>query len=637
MATSNIEIFNQTFQNAVTDVEYQSDAQRLNGVVPGIARSNLHNKLFRQTSVIAYAVGQTILNEGFDCLDTSPPDIVANLKSAIANIAIEAGGNDFTFAWQPDHAYEVGQVIFPTTPDVGQENGFYLECMTAGTSGATEPNWPPIGEEQSDGTVLWRIVPIVTDGIPVGTIVMYPATQLPANFMECDGSYLSKTAYPDLFEVIGTTYGEGMEADTFALPDLRGYFVRSLDSGASIDPNRTIGSVQGDAMRNITGRIQTVDAFNRSIWENSAEILGAFNALSFSSDNSYLELGNLPTTTIAGSNFPRMIGFDASRQVPTASENRPKNIAMVYAIKVYGNPINQGDLDISELADSVAQLTHELQQPAGSVLAFAGQTAPNGYLVANGQPVGRDTYPDLFDAIGTTYGEGDGSTTFNLPDFRGQFLRGTALDGTIDAGRTLGSTQQDMLRSHSHSFPNRPLAPELAGSSPFSPDASSPRGLISTTNPEGGTETRPTNVAILYCIKAFGSKINPGQIDITALANEVANKVGTEQVVGLDQSWQDLAPQRTLSVWYQNTTGKPIMVATTCSTTTAGGRTFGLNVNTTASATGAQGITFATVAQNASVSLPPVLIPNNYYYQCLLIGSFPGSGDTISNWFELRI
>ena len=61
-----------------------------------------------------------------------------------------------------------------------------------------------------------------------------------------------------------------------------------------------------------------------------------------------------------------------------------------------------------------------LRLPTGVVVPFAGATAPDGYLLCYGQAVSRSTYSDLFAAIGTTYGAGDGSTTFNLPDLRGR-------------------------------------------------------------------------------------------------------------------------------------------------------------------------------------------------------------------------
>ncbi|MGR3484072.1 MAG: phage tail protein, partial [Paracoccaceae bacterium] len=77
----------------------------------------------------------------------------------------------------------------------------------------------------------------------------------------------------------------------------------------------------------------------------------------------------------------------------------------------------------------------------GQVAHFAQAAPPDGWLVCDGAAVSRAAYAALYAAIGTTYGAGDGSTTFDLPDLRGEFLRG--LDGGrgVDPGRTLGSAQ----------------------------------------------------------------------------------------------------------------------------------------------------------------------------------------------------
>ena len=74
---------------------------------------------------------------------------------------------------------------------------------------------------------------------------------------------------------------------------------------------------------------------------------------------------------------------------------------------------------------------------AGTIKMFAGSVAPDGWLLCNGQAVSRTTYSKLFNVIGTTYGEGDGSTTFNVPDLRGRTPvgvgTGTASDATAHA------------------------------------------------------------------------------------------------------------------------------------------------------------------------------------------------------------
>ncbi|MFC2714728.1 MAG: phage tail protein, partial [Kingella denitrificans] len=88
--------------------------------------------------------------------------------------------------------------------------------------------------------------------------------------------------------------------------------------------------------------------------------------------------------------------------------------------------------------------------PSGTVLYFAGQTAPAGWLKANGAAVSRTAYAALFAAIGTTYGLGDGRSTFNLPDLRGEFLRGWDDGRGVDSPRPMGSAQTDAVRQHYH-------------------------------------------------------------------------------------------------------------------------------------------------------------------------------------------
>ncbi len=150
-------------------------------------------------------------------------------------------------------------------------------------------------------------------------------------------------------------------------------------------------------------------------------------------------------------------------------------------------------------------------QPAGNVAYTARSTPPTGWLAANGAAINRVAYATLFAAIGTTYGAGDGSTTFNLPDLRGEFIRG--LDGGrgVDAGRTLGSAQSDAFKSHQHMLPiSDPAlwAGAVYGYQSGQPNATVEdftRGVTSTsrelTAAAGGTETRPRNVALLPIIK----------------------------------------------------------------------------------------------------------------------------------------
>jgi len=78
--------------------------------------------------------------------------------------------------------------------------------------------------------------------------------------------------------------------------------------------------------------------------------------------------------------------------------------------------------------------------PTGTVLPFAGTTAPDGWLLCDGTEKSRTTYAKLFAVIADTYGVGDGSTTFNVPDMRGVFPRGSGTNGTANYGGVTGHT-----------------------------------------------------------------------------------------------------------------------------------------------------------------------------------------------------
>lgn len=149
---------------------------------------------------------------------------------------------------------------------------------------------------------------------------------------------------------------------------------------------------------------------------------------------------------------------------------------------------------------------------AGTVAYFGMGSAPDGWLKCNGAAVSRTTYADLFTAIGTTYGSGDGSTTFNVPELRGEFMRGLDDSRGVDTGRALGSAQSGQNASHTHGVTDPGHAHTIssyavAGAGGVSVGVTS--GTTSTSSnttgisiqSSGGTEARPRNVAMLACIK----------------------------------------------------------------------------------------------------------------------------------------
>ena len=147
---------------------------------------------------------------------------------------------------------------------------------------------------------------------------------------------------------------------------------------------------------------------------------------------------------------------------------------------------------------------------SGMVANFAMSTAPLGWLAADGTAVSRVTYASLFSAIGTTFGAGDGTTTFNLPNLGGQFTRNWVSGQTTDSGRAFGSTQADAFQGHYHSISANPYmtfypsggGQSSGGGAAFqAPVVQGPTTDGTNGTPRTAAETRPSNVALLACIK----------------------------------------------------------------------------------------------------------------------------------------
>ena len=160
--------------------------------------------------------------------------------------------------------------------------------------------------------------------LPVGVPVPWPSATPPTGWLKCNGAAFSSEKYPKLAKAY----------PTLKLPDLRGEFIRGWDDGRGMDTGRAILSAQGDAIRNIYGEFKTVNTENYSIWESVGSFKGAVVPLSPSTNNSHFSLvRSMVTERTDGAVYPKVIGLDASRIVPTANENRPRNIAFNYIVR----------------------------------------------------------------------------------------------------------------------------------------------------------------------------------------------------------------------------------------------------------------------------------------------------------------
>jgi microcystin-dependent protein len=152
--------------------------------------------------------------------------------------------------------------------------------------------------------------------------------------------------------------------------------------------------------------------------------------------------------------------------------------------------------------------------PPGTIMQFAMSSVPSGYLIADGTAYSRSAYAALFSAIGTSWGAGDGSTTFNVPDLRGAFLRGSGA-GLNPSSRAVASYQSDAYGTHTHAVTDPGHSHTAAGAYsgaigggsipiavalPTTVTTSTSVTGISIQN-SGDVETRPKNFAVLYGIK----------------------------------------------------------------------------------------------------------------------------------------
>jgi len=158
--------------------------------------------------------------------------------------------------------------------------------------------------------------------------------------------------------------------------------------------------------------------------------------------------------------------------------------------------------------------------PIGAIIPWTTTTIPDGWLECNGQAVSRTGFSELFAKIGTTFGAGNGSTTFNIPDLRGEFIRGWDHGRGVDSGRAFGSGQADIFKVHNHVTDSRfdklsarasdvdnqgtgkafdAGTPEIEYRIGFMTDS---LWASATMKTEGGPETRPRNVALMFIIKA---------------------------------------------------------------------------------------------------------------------------------------
>jgi microcystin-dependent protein len=225
----------------------------------------------------------------------------------------------------------------------------------------------------------------------VGATVAFPLDKVAPGFLELDGSVKSIAVYPDLAAFLGTAFNKGDEgAGNFRLPESRGEFLRGWDHGRGVDAGREVGSYQLDALQNITGQYAANNGVQLAA---TGTVNGAFTSTA---------VGGTQIPGGAASSGVINMSFDASKVARTSTETRPRNLAVVWCVKAWNAPINQGNIDIAALAALATQATEiklgtakiatQAQADAGADDAtivtpkklrwgFQIQKAANGYIV----------------------------------------------------------------------------------------------------------------------------------------------------------------------------------------------------------------------------------------------------------------
>ena len=244
-----------------------------------------------------------------------------------ANSFIRSGGTSNAFL-KADGSIDTTTYITAATVGGAVDNTGGQLVLRSGTGGfsagiVTTTSLTVNGNATITGIVSTSSVTDLSGGYlstPPGTIITIAASTAPAGFLKANGASLSTTTYASLFSTIGYTFG-GSGA-SFTLPDLRGEFIRGWDDARTADNGRTFGSFQDWAIQNFTGSVNSSGGFSAGSLSGGTGVFSTSNAV-----NAFLN------GTQGSFTFNTTLNINASSQIKTSTETRPRNIALLHCIK----------------------------------------------------------------------------------------------------------------------------------------------------------------------------------------------------------------------------------------------------------------------------------------------------------------
>lgn len=196
-------------------------------------------------------------------------------------------------------------------------------------------------------------------------------------------------------------------------------------------------------------------------------------------------VNSLPAGDLSAASKGYVNAQDAIRDSAIAGKVAKSGDAMTGALTLPGNPVNALEAAPKQYVEQYANQQDSALVPTGAIMPFYRSSAPSGWLECNGQSTSG--YPALAALVGA-----------NVPDLRGEFIRGWDNGRGVDPSRAIGTSQAQAIQSHNHSISVVIGTGGTGGI--FYQNATT--GGAQSTGSTGGTETRPRNVALMYCIKA---------------------------------------------------------------------------------------------------------------------------------------
>lgn len=307
--------------------------------------------------------------------------------------------------------------------------------------------------------------------VPVGTVLSWDSTlPLPTGYAAADGSEISKTDYNDLFNLVGNTFGQASDVNKFKLPNITdNREVSSEEATPSTLVKRDDQGTIKAKMMELTSYFPVATGVEPDKLKDkgySILVWSTYGTVQMISAKDFFEKTlrgfSGGGTTITGTNSAITLDVDANDNIDVNGE-----------LYIEGTTV-----DINEARGDYFQ--------AGQYGFFAMKNPKGRWLFCDGREISRADYPELFEAIGTTYGEGNGTTTFNIPDRRGYFGRCLDAGAGVDyqSDREIGSKQGDAIRNITGSFETRTPAGEHPPTGSFY--ISSTDGWLNSTSSLGG-------------------------------------------------------------------------------------------------------------------------------------------------------